>query len=161
METSGSSATWKRKVWNMSAQAKKKKTVPRRFTAAEKCRAVLALWTERLSVSDLCRELGVTWSVLSVWQEQAMDGMLQALEPKRMVPVGPSMLNSRLRGLLERKTARPVPEQDPDPEASSPAKPLQSKQPPPIQRKPPQDRTKGDPPKEKVPEGRTEAVESR
>ena len=145
----------------MSAQVKKKKTAPRRFTATEKCRAVLALWTERLSVSDLCRELGVTWSVLSVWQEQAMDGMLQALEPKRMVPVGQSTLSPRLRCLLERKTARPAPDQEAELPPTPPGKSAASKPQPQIQRNPPQDRKKGEPPKEKVPECRTEAVESR
>lgn len=77
-----------------------------RFTAVEKARAVLALWTERSSGSELCKELGTTWNMLSLWQEQAMEGMVQALEPKRSAPCGNTPLNPRLQGLLERKAAR-------------------------------------------------------
>lgn len=77
-----------------------------RFTAVEKCRAVLALWTERSSGSELCKELGTTWNMLTLWQEQAMEGMVQALEPKRSAPCGNTPLNPRLQGLLDRKAAR-------------------------------------------------------
>ena len=79
-----------------------------RFTAVEKCRAVLALWTERSSGSELCKELGTTWNMLTLWQEQAMEGMVQALEPKRSAPCGNTPLNPRLQGLLDRKAARKV-----------------------------------------------------
>ena len=78
----------------------------RRFTAAEKCRAVLALWTERSSGAELCKELGTTWNMLNLWQEQAMEGMVLSLEPKRSAPCGNTPLNPRLQGLLERKAAR-------------------------------------------------------
>lgn len=78
----------------------------RRFTAAEKCRAVLALWTERSSGTELCQELGTTWNMLTLWQEQAMEGMVQALEPKRSAPCGNTPLNPRLQGLLDRKALR-------------------------------------------------------
>ena len=142
----------------MSAtQSKKKKTARRRFTAAEKCKAVLTLWTERMSGADLCRELDVTWNLLTMWQEQAMDGMLQALEPKWIVPVGPPTLSSRLRCMLERKTARPSPDQDPEPSPTAAGKPPQSK-PPQIQRKPPQDRPKAEVPKEKSAESKAEEI---
>lgn len=89
--------------------AEKKSKMPHRrnrFTAVEKCRAVLALWTERSSGSELCKELGTTWNMLNIWQEQAMEGMVQALEPKRSAPCGNTPLNPRLQGLLERKAAR-------------------------------------------------------
>ena len=78
----------------------------RRYTAAEKCRSVLALWTERGSGSEICRQLGVTWSQLSQWQEQAMEGMLQALSPKPRVPNGNTPLSVRLQALLARQAAR-------------------------------------------------------
>lgn len=89
--------------------AEKKPRVPHRrnrFTAAEKCRAVLALWTERSSGSELCKELGTTWNMLNLWQEQAMEGMVQSLEPKRSAPCGNTPLNPRLQGLLDRKAVR-------------------------------------------------------
>lgn len=94
----------------MRSAAKTTKRPPRRFTAAEKCRAVLLVWTEKRSASQLARELGLTWTVLSQWQEQAMAGMLGALEPRRRTEPKPCPLNSRLQQLLERKSPRPGPE---------------------------------------------------
>jgi transposase-like protein len=72
-------------------------------TAEEKCRAVLSVWTERRKPGEVCRELGVAWSLLSQWQERAMEGMLLALEPRVAVEKGVA-LNSRLAVLLERKS---------------------------------------------------------
>jgi transposase-like protein len=76
-----------------------------RHTAQEKCRAVLALWTERSTGSELCKEMNTTWNVLNLWQEQAMEGMMQALEPRRKAERASSPLSPRLQGLLERKAA--------------------------------------------------------
>jgi transposase-like protein len=71
-------------------------------TAEEKCRAVLSVWTERRKLGEVCRELGVTWTVLSQWQARAMEGMLLALQPR--VPMQKGLaLNPRLAVLLERK----------------------------------------------------------
>jgi len=72
-------------------------------TAEEKCRAVLSVWTERRKPGDICRELGVAWSLLNQWQERAMEGMLLALQPRVAVDKGVA-LNSRLAVLLERKS---------------------------------------------------------
>ena len=72
-------------------------------TAQEKCRAVLSVWTERRKPGDVCRELGVAWSILNQWQERAMEGMLLALQPRVAVDKGVA-LNSRLAVLLERKS---------------------------------------------------------
>ena len=72
-------------------------------TAEEKCRAVLSVWTERRKQGEVCRELGVTWTVLSQWQERAMEGMLLALQPRVAVDKAVG-LNSRLAVLLERKS---------------------------------------------------------
>ena len=72
-------------------------------TAEEKCRAVLSVWTERRKPGEVCRELGVAWSLLSQWQERAMEGMLLALQPRVAVEKAVA-LNSRLAGLLERKS---------------------------------------------------------
>jgi transposase-like protein len=72
-------------------------------TAEEKCRAVLSVWTERRKLGEVCRELGVTWTVLSQWQARAMEGMLLALQPRVPVEKGVA-LNPRLAVLLERKS---------------------------------------------------------
>ena len=100
----------------MKTAVKSTKRPPRRFTAAEKCRTVLLVWTEKRSASDLARELGLTWTVLSQWQEQAMAGMLSALQPRRRTEAKACPLNARLEQLLDRKAvmtgtatpARPV-----------------------------------------------------
>ena len=83
----------------MKTKTAERKAERRRFTSAEKCRAVLALWTERSSGAELCKELGTTWNMLNLWQEQAMEGMVQSLEPKRPAPCGSAPLNPRLQGL--------------------------------------------------------------
>jgi transposase-like protein len=74
-----------------------------RHTAEEKCRAVLSIWTERRKPGEVCRELGVTWNLLNQWQDQAMEGMLLALQPRVSVDKGVA-LNPRLAVLLERKS---------------------------------------------------------
>src|SRR5512139_3121820 len=73
-------------------------------TAEEKCRAVLSVWTERRKPGEVCRELGVGWSLLNQWQERAMEGMLMALQPRISVMENKVALNSRLAVLLERKS---------------------------------------------------------
>jgi transposase-like protein len=73
-------------------------------TAEEKCRAVLSVWTERRTPGEVCRELGVAWTVLNQWQERAMEGMLLALQPRAPVVEKTVALNARLAVLLERKS---------------------------------------------------------
>lgn len=72
-------------------------------TAQEKCRAVLSVWTERRKPGEVCRELGVTWTLLGQWQARAMEGMLLALQPRVPVEKGVA-LSPRLAVLLERKS---------------------------------------------------------
>jgi len=72
------------------------------YGAMEKCQAVLSIWTERRKPSAICRELRVPWMVLSQWQKRAMEGMLQALEPRVSLDKGPA-LSPRLQTLLEKK----------------------------------------------------------
>jgi transposase-like protein len=74
-----------------------------KHTAEERCRAVLSIWTERRKPGEVCRELGVTWNLLNQWQDQAMEGMLLALQPRVSVDKGVA-LNPRLAVLLERKS---------------------------------------------------------
>ena len=73
-------------------------------TAEEKCRAVLSVWTERRKPAEVCREVGVAWTVLNQWQERAMEGMLLALKPRAPVVEKTVALNPRLAVLLERKS---------------------------------------------------------
>src|SRR4030042_4504470 len=51
-------------------------------TAEQKCRAVLSVWTERRKIGEVCREVGVAWSLLNQWQKRAMEGMLLALQSR-------------------------------------------------------------------------------
>jgi hypothetical protein len=84
----------------------KTKSERKRYTmnhgAMEKCRAVLSVWTERRKPSQICRELQVPWMVLSQWQKRAMEGMLQALEPRVSLSEG-AALSPRLQAMLEKK----------------------------------------------------------
>jgi transposase-like protein len=73
------------------------------YTAEEKCRAVLSVWTERRKPGEVCRELGVAWSLLSQWEERAMEGMLLALQPRVPLEKGVA-LNPRLAVLLEQRS---------------------------------------------------------
>ena len=90
------------KVQKPGAEEKKGRRVSG-HTAKEKCRAVLSVWTERRKPGEVCRELGVAWTVLNQWQERAMEGMLVALQPRAAVDKAVA-LNSRLGVLLERKS---------------------------------------------------------
>jgi hypothetical protein len=79
---------------------KKRQTI--NHGAMEKCRAVLSLWTERRKPAEVCRELQIPWMVLAQWQKRAMEGMLQALEPRVRLDKGPA-LSPRLQALLDKK----------------------------------------------------------
>jgi transposase-like protein len=76
-----------------------------RYGAVKKCRAVLAVWTERKQASVLCREMGMSASLFSQWQDRALSGMLEALEPRGTrgaAAEGPA-LSELVKRLLERK----------------------------------------------------------
>jgi len=72
------------------------------YGAMDKCRAVLSIWTERRKPSEICRELSVPWVALPYWQKRAMEGMLQALEPRVRLEKGPA-LSPRLQAMLEKR----------------------------------------------------------
>jgi transposase-like protein len=85
------------------------KTKPERVvhSAREKAQAVLAGWTERRRPSEICRELQITPTVLSHWQERAMEGMLAALEPRTRPPEEQKPpLPAKVERLLARKSSR-------------------------------------------------------
>jgi hypothetical protein len=71
------------------------------YGAMERCRAVLSVWTERRKPAEVCRELSIPWMLLSNWQKRAMEGMLQALEPKVRLDKGLA-LSPRLQAMLEK-----------------------------------------------------------
>lgn len=74
----------------MSTNPNRKKTTsprPRRiFPAKVKCEAVLAVWAERRTPSEICRDLGIPWQQLQSWQSQAMAAMMASLEPRTEEP---------------------------------------------------------------------------
>ena len=81
---------------------RKERRKPRQYNASQKAQAVLAVWTERRKPLEICRELGVSWTILDQWQKRAMEGMLQALEPNVNLENG-AALSPRLQSLLNRK----------------------------------------------------------
>lgn len=85
----------------------KKKTRARRtFTVEEKLKAVLSVWTERRTGTEICQEMNMHWGLLDRWQNQAMEGMLSALEQKKKEDT--PALNSRLEKLLAKKLSSRV-----------------------------------------------------
>jgi hypothetical protein len=92
---------------------KRRPSVSLSLTAMDKCKAVLSVWTEKRKPSQVCKELGVKWTILMHWQNRAMEGMLQALEPRRNLEKGvalsprlQAMLAYREKNLLVRSTDR-------------------------------------------------------
>lgn len=78
---------------------------PRRvFDPKEKITAVLSTWTQQKSMTQICREMSISWSLLDQWQNQAMEGMLTALSPKRPDPS--KGLNPRLVQLIDKKLSK-------------------------------------------------------
>jgi transposase-like protein len=71
-------------------------------TASEKAQAVLAIWTERVKTTEVMKTMGVTYMMLQQWQERAMEGMLQALEPRVNLADG-AVLSPRIRALLDKR----------------------------------------------------------
>ena len=86
------------------AEPRKQKRNYRTFSAEEKCRAVLSVWSERRSAAETCRELAIDRDQFKKWQDLALQGILNALEVKkdhtRCSPLG-----ERLAKLLERKVS--------------------------------------------------------
>jgi hypothetical protein len=81
---------------------KRRRTPPPVHTAAQKAQAVLALWTERVKASEVLRTMGIPYITLQQWQDRAMEGMLQALEPRTNLTDG-AALSPRLKALLQKR----------------------------------------------------------
>lgn len=89
-------------------ETRRRKT--RVYSAKEKSRAVLSLWSGRRNAASLMKELGVAWGVLNSWEKRALSGMLTALDPTWKQPeAGPLRLPVRVERLLE-QTLNPAPE---------------------------------------------------
>ena len=91
-----------------SPKTNKPPTSPPNYSAQQKAQAVLSVWTERCNATQLCRQLHVSWDTLAQWQQRAMEGMLQALEPRVNLAKG-TALSPHLQALLSRlqKPANP------------------------------------------------------
>jgi transposase-like protein len=93
----------KPKVERPGTEDKKKRKEKVFHTAEEKCRAVLSVWTERRTIEEVCREVGVVRNLFDHWQQKAMEGMLLALKPRFPLDKGMA-LSPRLAVLLETKS---------------------------------------------------------
>lgn len=89
---------------NAAVRKRPYRSISKSYTAQQKVEAVLTVWGERRSPAQVCREAGITWTILNQWQERAMEGMLQALEPRVSLVEGPA-LSARLQTLLTRRQA--------------------------------------------------------
>ena len=78
----------------------------RAFDPHQKITAVLSVWTEKRTPSQMCRELSISSSLLNQWQNQAMAAMVTALSPKR--PGQSKSLNPRLNRLIEKNLGDPT-----------------------------------------------------
>ena len=72
----------------------------RTFDPQQKVTAVLSIWTKRRTAAEMCRDMGVSWALLNQWQNQALEGMISGLEPKKNQRE--VALNARLGKLIER-----------------------------------------------------------
>ena len=77
------------------------------LTAQEKCKAVLSVWTEKTSVSAVCRRYSVRPPQVERWELLALEGMLKALEARprgrKAFEMKENSLSSHLEKLLDRK----------------------------------------------------------
>jgi hypothetical protein len=81
------------------------KVKPPAIGAMERCQAVLSVWTEKRRPAEVCRDLSIAQGVFTQWQERALEGMLQALEPRMNLERG-AALPPRLLHILEKQKAR-------------------------------------------------------
>lgn len=75
----------------------------KQYSAREKCRAVLLVWSEKRRAVEVSRAMGVGDGVFWQWQERAMEGILQVLEPKWTEGETGPALGRSVKRLLDRK----------------------------------------------------------
>jgi hypothetical protein len=90
-------------VQKATKKVQKKQRV--QHTAEEKCKAVLSIWTEHRKPVEVCKELSIKWAQLSHWQNRALEGMLQALQPRVSLEKGPA-LSPKMQMLLEKRLGK-------------------------------------------------------
>jgi hypothetical protein len=73
------------------------------YNAHQRAQAVLAVWTERRRPAEVCRQMAINSTLLIQWQQRAMAGMLEALQPRCRAE---AQLGPALTGKLERLLAR-------------------------------------------------------
>ena len=95
----------------MSAKTKTKKPSERKsYTVAEKCEAVLSIWSERRTMTEVSEELQVSYPVVQKWQNLAMESMIEALAPvSQQNQELPPALSPRLRKMLSRRITPQLP----------------------------------------------------
>jgi hypothetical protein len=92
----------------MAAEKPKRKySPPKAHSASEKVQAVLAIWTERVKTAEVMRTLQVNYITLQQWQDRAMEGMLQALEPRVNLTDG-GALSPKLQAILAKRQVQPA-----------------------------------------------------
>jgi len=101
------------KTKESSLKIPKKARITQQVPAPDRCRAVLSVWTEQRTPSEVCKELSVPWAVLQSWQKRAMEGMLQALEPRVRLERG-AALSPRLQVLLAEREKELLTQQKPE-----------------------------------------------
>ena len=92
----------------------KKKRNRKNHPAQEKVQAVLSVWTESSSQSEVCKSLGISSVTLNKWQDLAMEAMLKALEPaskKHQVAVLTPCLENLLNRQIQKKLSKVSPQQ--------------------------------------------------
>ena len=72
------------------------------FDPRQKITAVLSIWTEQKTLSQVCNEMKISWTLIDRWQNQDMEGMLTALSPKRKKDQT-RQLNPKLIQLIDKK----------------------------------------------------------
>jgi transposase-like protein len=83
-----------------------KKANRRSFDPQEKVMAVLSVWTERRTITQMCKQMSISSALLSQWQNLAMEAMVAALSPKR--PEKQAALNARLTRLIAKNLPDPT-----------------------------------------------------
>ena len=91
----------------VTEKPKRKYTPAKQHSASEKVQAVLAIWTERVKTAEVMKTLQVNYITLQQWQERAMEGMLQALEPRVNLTDG-AALSPKLQAILAKRQAQPA-----------------------------------------------------
>jgi transposase-like protein len=86
---------------NSDKSSKRRRYTHFSYSAQQKVQAVLAVWTERCTAADICRQLNITAMTFHQWQQRAMQSMLQGLETHVNLAKG-GALSPRLQALLQK-----------------------------------------------------------